>query len=115
MAPARKRNDNEKHRASRWGPLFEVLIVSAMIALGVVFVLEVYIPNAQAAEEAQQRLKDVENELAEKKEALERKRAFIRDLTGTTVNPDTVERELRQKYGWKKDGEWRMRQNADTE
>ena len=115
MAPARKRNEQDEGRASRWRPLFEALFWSALVAVAVIFVLKVYIPDAQEAEGAQRRLKAAEEELAERKESLERKRAYVRDLTRTTVDPETLERELRQKHGWKKDGEWSLRQNADVD
>ena len=115
MAPAIKRGERDEAPAGRWRPLIEALFWSGLLAAGVVFALRVYLPNERAEQAAQERLRAVEAELAEREATLERQREFIRDLTSTTVDPGTVERELRVRYGWRKDGETDVQENAGTD
>ena len=115
MAPAIKRDRRDEARAGRWRPLIEVLFWSGLLAAAVLFALRVYLPNERAECAAQERLRAAEAELAEREAALERQREFIRDLTDPTVDPGTVERELRLRYGWRKDGETDLQENDGTD
>ena len=87
------------------GEKFELIFWAVIFVAATLYLLLVFIPGVKEVDESEATLGARRAELANKQAELERNRAYVRALTTTTLRVDTLERELRTRFGWRKPGE----------
>ena len=87
------------------GEKFELIFWAVIFVAVTLYLLLVFIPGVKEVDESEAALGARRAELAKKQAELERNRAYVRALTTTTLRVDTLERELRTRFGWSRPGE----------
>ncbi len=95
------------HRAAgrKAGEKFELFFWAVIFAAATLYLLLVFIPGVKQVDESEAALGARRAELAKKQAELKRNKAYVKALTATTLRIDTLERELRTRFGWSKPGE----------
>ena len=87
------------------GEKFELIFWAVIFVAATLYLLLVFFPGVKEVDESETTLGARRAELANKQAELERNRAYVRALTTTTLRVDTLERELRTRFGWSRPGE----------
>jgi hypothetical protein len=97
---------SENEKSTRW--TFEMIFWSVLVLGALLYVSYGLLPLGDRLRESRQRLQAARQEVEQMEADLARVRSCTRALGGEEPSPDVIERELRNRLGYRREGEVRI-------